>query len=407
MTQFSAHNMRLLSQDRLRGFGGIGEGMAMQKTRDGRRIMWLAHEHAPKNFTGVDVTDPRNPRVVVQTELPHNKVRSNSLDITGNIMAVAHQTQTANSDPAGIELWDITVPETPRLISFFDCSAPHSRGVHQLWFVDGEFIHCASGAPDFEPVYPNDDQIYRIIDVRNLNRPEEAGRWWMPGTRKGDDVPPPPRVKKFGPQPGGSRCHNTNVYPERPDRAYVGYFDAGAAILDISDKARPKMLAHWNPAPPYHGLTHTVLPLFSRDLLVITEEAVVDGALDWPKLTWVVDNREPDKFVPVSTLPLPPVEQFRDRGGRYGSHNLHENQPGECSFRSDSLVVGSFFNGGIRAFDLTDPLRPEEVAHFVPEAPEGSRVGAVQINDVFVDENATVYAVDRYTGGLYILELNL
>jgi len=26
----------------------------------GRRIMWMAHECAPKNFTAVDVTDPTN-----------------------------------------------------------------------------------------------------------------------------------------------------------------------------------------------------------------------------------------------------------------------------------------------------------------------------------------------------------
>ena len=71
-------NMRLVAHHELQGFGGIGEGMALQLTRDGRRILWLAHESAPKNFTGVDVTDPRAPRVLVQTELPHAKVRSNS-----------------------------------------------------------------------------------------------------------------------------------------------------------------------------------------------------------------------------------------------------------------------------------------------------------------------------------------
>src|ERR1700716_1827179 len=87
-------NMRLLAHHELEGFGGIGEGMAMQLARDGRRILWLAHESAPKNFTGVDVTDPRNPRMVVQTELPHMKVRSNSLDVVGDILAVAYQTQT-------------------------------------------------------------------------------------------------------------------------------------------------------------------------------------------------------------------------------------------------------------------------------------------------------------------------
>ena len=50
MAQQSAKNMRLIGRDLLGGHGGIGEGMSMQKTRDGRRIMWLAHEHAPKNF---------------------------------------------------------------------------------------------------------------------------------------------------------------------------------------------------------------------------------------------------------------------------------------------------------------------------------------------------------------------
>ena len=52
-------NMTLLSQNTLNGFGGIGEGVSMQITDDGRRIIWLAHEGAPMNFTGVDVTDPK------------------------------------------------------------------------------------------------------------------------------------------------------------------------------------------------------------------------------------------------------------------------------------------------------------------------------------------------------------
>ena len=43
-----AKNMRLLSNDRLNGFGGVGEGMAVQIARDGRRIMWLAHEDRPR-----------------------------------------------------------------------------------------------------------------------------------------------------------------------------------------------------------------------------------------------------------------------------------------------------------------------------------------------------------------------
>src|SRR5262245_18813351 len=80
-------NFKLLSHHLLDGFGGMGEGMSIQIAPDGRRILWLAHESAPKNFTAVDVSDPRKPRVVVQTDLPQAHMRSNSLETCGNIMA--------------------------------------------------------------------------------------------------------------------------------------------------------------------------------------------------------------------------------------------------------------------------------------------------------------------------------
>src|SRR3954463_16741799 len=87
-------NFKLLAQHELGGFGGMGEGMSITIAKDGRRIIWLAHESAPKNFTGVDVSDPRNPKVVVQTDLPKPYMRSNSLECSANnIMAVAYQCQ--------------------------------------------------------------------------------------------------------------------------------------------------------------------------------------------------------------------------------------------------------------------------------------------------------------------------
>ena len=228
------NNFRLIAHDNLAGFGNVGEGVSLQ-VNNGRRVLWMAHECAPKNFTAVDVTDPRKPRVVAQTELPHRNVRSNSLEICGDIMAVAHQTGTHGATPAGIEMWDISKPEEPRSIAFFDRSGPASRGVHQLWFVDGKTIYCSSGAADFTPRNLRDDQFYCAIDVSDPAKPRELGRWWYPGTREGDDAPPVTRHPQFD---TGWRAHNTNVYPDRPDRAYVGYIDGGAVILDISDIAR-------------------------------------------------------------------------------------------------------------------------------------------------------------------------
>lgn len=403
--QALSFNMRLLSHHELQGFGGIGEGMAMQLARDGRRILWLAHESAPKNFTGVDVTDPRAPRVVVQTELPHAKMRSNSLDVVGDTIAVAYQTSTVGLTPAGFDLFDVSVPETPRRISHFDSSGAHSRGVHQLWFADGEFVHMSSGAADFQPRHPEDDQFYRIVDVRDPSKPVEAGRWWLPGTREGDAEPAPARLDAR--IATGFRAHNTNVFPERPDRAYIGYIDGGAVILDISDKSRPQVAGRWNHSPPFNGFTHTVLPLFGRELLVVSDECVRDGGADWPKLVWVVDARDESNLVPISTFPAPPFDAFARRGGRFGAHNLHENLPGPASFRSETVLIGSFFNAGVRAYDIANPYQPQEIAYFVPAAPKLAQTGAIQLNDVYVDERRIVYTVDRHIGGLYILEMTV
>ena len=61
----------------------------------------------------------------------------------------------------------------------------------------------------------------------------------------------------------------------------------------------------------------------------------------------------------------------------------------------------------MRAYDLSDPFQPQEIAYFVPGAPRLSPTGTIQFNDVYVDENRIVYAVDRFVGGLYILELDI
>jgi hypothetical protein len=380
----------------------MGEGMAIQIAKDGRRILWLAHEFAPKNFTAVDVTDPRSPKLVVQTSLPQPYMRSNSLELTGDVMAVAYQCKEPGQTPAGMELFDISMPENPRSISFFDCSGPHSRGVHQLWFCDGEYVHMSSGSADFRSHHRGDDQFYRIVDVRNPSKPEEVGRWWLPGVRVGDSEPPPVRHARMD---TGFRVHNTNVYPQRPDRAYLGCIDGGAVILDIADKARPKLVSRWDNSPPYLGFTHTVLPLFGRDLLVVTDESIAEAAGDWPKLVWILDARAEENLVPIATCPLPPVEEFSSRGGRYGAHNIHENIPKPTTWQSDQVILGTFFNGVLRAYDISNAYQPREIASFVPPAPANSPKGAIQLNDVFADERGIVYTVDRHTGGLYVLEM--
>src|SRR5262249_4514246 len=84
-----------------------------------------------------------------------------------------------------------------------------------------------------------------------------------------------------------------------------------------------------------------------------------------------------------------------------------ENYQVETSFRSDDLIFGAFFSMGVRVYDITkNPFHPDEVGYYVPPTPPGSRLDAIQMNDVYVDENRLFYAMDRITGGVYILELS-
>src|SRR5260221_2344336 len=123
-------NFKLIGHHLLDGFGGMGEGMSIQIAPDGRRILWLAHESAPKNFTAVDVSDPRKPKVVVQTDLPQAHMRSNSLETCGNIMAVAHPTQKKGLQPARMEPVHNSGSRKPKAISFFPCSCATPRREH-------------------------------------------------------------------------------------------------------------------------------------------------------------------------------------------------------------------------------------------------------------------------------------
>jgi len=392
--------MRYLGQHELAGHGNCGEGTALLE-RGGRRYLYVAHERGPVNFSVLDVSDPRTPELLTQATLPPGAVRSNSLAVGEEIMVVAYQVDRPGQQPAGIEVFDLASPAQPRPVGFLDLSGPYSRGTHWVGFTTGTLAYLATGTPDSQPTNPLDDQFVVIVDLARPSQPAVLGQWWLPGTQHGDSAPPPVRHEVFD---AGFRAHNINVFPGRPDRAYVGYIDAGAITLDIADPGAPRLVSRLDYHPPMPGFTHTVLPLPHRRLLAITDETVHDNAADFPKLLWFADASVETSPLIVSSAPLPPVAEFARRGGRFGAHNLHENEPFGWSWQSEDTVFGTFFNAGVRAYDVRNPFQPAEVAAFVPPAPPGSATGAIQINDVYVSADGIVYAVDRGGGGLYLLQ---
>jgi hypothetical protein len=421
-------NMRLLAHHDLNGNGDGGEGMVIQQI-EGRRILYLAHESQRTCLSVLDVTDPRHPALLNQFPSPGPGVsRCNSLGLAGTVLAVANQTEQVGQRPAGMWLLDVSrlsaVQAAKSLqdlqLGFFDTSGARSRGVHWLWFVDGAFAHLATGAADFVSTNAKDDQFYMIVDVRDPRRPKEVARWWLPGTRQGD-VCLPACLPKRHPLDDGYRAHSVGVWPDQPDRAYLGYIDGGAIILDVSGLGevragratgfRPRLVSRLRFAPPFPAWTHTVQPIFDRRLAIVTDEAVLPKCADAPKLVWLVDLRNEMNPVIVGTAPVPDnAGDLCQRGDRFGAHNVQPNFPNASTAHLSHTFAATFFNGGVRLYRLVDvavphaPPKIEEIGFYIPAAPPHNLTGVSTINHVLVDEHGVVYICDRVSGGLYILE---
>ena len=226
-----------------------------------------------------------------------------------------------------------------------------------------------------------------------------VGKYWLPGMNvaAGEKANWPTKNGRFG-------LHHAII---KDDIAYCSWRDACLAVVDVKDKANPKLLAHKVWAPPFGGGTHNCLPLPQRDLLIVLDEAVLDHQEDGLKLIWVFDNRTKANPVSISTFPTPAEADYVRKGGHFGPHNIHENRPG--SFVSSELIFSTYQNAGVRAFDIRDPYRPREVGALVPPAParmmdhRPNRAQVTQSADVFVDAAGLLYCTD-YNAGLYIIE---
>jgi hypothetical protein len=279
-------------------------------------------------------------------------------------------------------IYDLDEPLDPKRVGFFDTGG---RGVHRIVFEGGDFAFI-SATPDGYT-----GRIWMIVDVSDPTQPTEVGRWWWPGMwEAGGEILEPPAEEEW-------LVHHAMV---QGDRAYLGFWNGGMVVIDISDLAAPKTVSRlgWEEG----GHTHTCLPLPDRDLVVVTDEATANGCDGDRHMVRMVDISDETAPFVRSICPVP-EGNFCERGLRFGAHCLHENRPD--SYRSQELIFVTYFNAGLRVYDIADADHPVEVAHWIPECPPNQE--AVQINDVFVSDSLTVYATDRVNGGVYILEPDL
>jgi hypothetical protein len=442
-----AANMTLLGHNNLNGASG-GEGFAMRvapRTTPysvaGHRYLYVATEEYGDPvacFSVVDVQDATHPQLRVQVPIsiggasagdaPHGTpeqrkdVHCNSLDLAGNVLAVAQETQKGGEPGAGILFYDVSDPGNPRLLSYFDTSGGVSHGTHHVWFANPTTLWAAGGAGTanvpadpsdpyageaYVPKRPAKDYMFaQVVDVRDPSHPKELTRWYYPGVASGDPQPLPFAI------PGadqGVRLHNVDVFRDHPNRAYLGFLDGGIVILDLSDQRHPKTVSILRYVGP--GFTHTTYPIFSRNLLEVSEEAFgPPPCADGPKRATVWSIADEKLPVLLGVAPMNDTDRFcppqntEHNNGRYGSHNIWEGKPFGPSWHSDQLMLDTFFRGGLRVFDIGDPRNIKDVAHFIPAYdPSKDSYGSTQINDVYVDDRGIVYILDRFGGGISTL----
>ena len=393
-------NIRLVGHSTLNGAGKGGEGLAL-KQYGSKKVLFLAHESGPQCLSVVDVTSAANPVVLKQLPVEADFVRCNSLGLYGNILVVARQTQKIGQPHGGITVYDVSEASDPRLLSYMDLTGPNSRGTHYLTFPDGRYAYLSTGAKDFIPKNPLDDQMLMIVDLQDPKNPKEAGRWWLPGTKVGDEAPAPARVAPFD---SGFRLHTPLVPRERPDRVYMGWIDGGIVVLDIADKSKPKLVSNISWQSLHEGFMHTTVPILERGLLIASQESTKQECADWPMRVTVVDIHDEARPYPLSVLPPPANMSELCKGhGRFGSHNISMNHMPDVSRVLKNTVVTAQFSGGLRIYSIKNPMAPQEIGYYAPGVP-GNKGGAIQMNDLIVGKDGLIYANDRFTGGLYILQ---
>ena len=160
-----------------------------------------------------------------------------------------------------------------------------------------------------------------------------------------------------------------------------------------------------------NGVDNTV-----RDIVVITSEATAQFCSEFRHLTFMTDVTAEGRPQSIATAQVPASQgRFCDVGGRFGPHATNE-EFGPPFYKK--IVFVSYFNAGIRAFDVRDPYNPQNVAFYIPAITQNTdyRCGpyqgnpnlcrrVIQTNNVATDDRGYIYIVDRANTGLHILQL--
>jgi hypothetical protein len=391
---FYTHNIEPVGYHDLNGRPAFK--LAMQEVNN-RWYLYLAHLWH-RGWSVLDVTDVDAPDLCSYLPGPENtwtiqiQVADGKM-ITGlERIAPGWGGAADRSFTEGFFVFDVSQPTRPRQLGHFKTG---STGTHRNFYDGGNLVHAAAGAPGLT------GKIYRAVDIADPANPREVGRFSLP------EQAGPASQLKFS-------CHGPAHI--EGNRAFLSYGDGGGIILDVSDITQPKLVSQL----AFRGITatqgiHTYLPLPRRKIALINDEAIRENGDENLNLAGIVDISDEKRPLLLSLFPLPgpapesELKNFYDKAGRFGPHNHHHPNHQACLQDRDDIAYLTYFNAGLRVYDIRDARMPKEIAYFVPPDPQ-TRIGTkpsklvAQTEDVLVDRRGFIYISDK-NHGIFILRL--
>ncbi|HWI35951.1 MAG TPA: hypothetical protein VNU64_05815 [Burkholderiales bacterium] len=381
--------------------------MAIHKAGD--RWYWYCAHLWESGWSVVEVTDPRKPRFVRFIQGPPN-TWTLQIQIADGRMITSMERIPPNwggDDAAtargeygeGFSIWSLEDPENPRPLGHYKTGGD---GTHRNFYAGGRYVFATALPKGYQ------GHILQIVDISDPANPKEISRWWRKGQWTG------------GGESGATKdvLLHGGAYV-KGDRAYLPYSAGGFVILDISDLTQPKLVSDLPFSPPFQSFiaVHSAVPLQRKPLVIVNSEAISERCDEPLGFVGIVDVSKEDRprLISLFPLPVPPKElgltSFCHRAGRFGPHNQHQPQYQPVLWQDERYLYVTYFNAGLRVYDVEDERAPREVGWFLPPDPQTRRgplpkTGLVaQSEDVVVDARGNIFVSDK-NHGVYILRHN-
>jgi hypothetical protein len=351
-----------------------------------------------RGWAVLDVTDPAEPELcrIVEGPIGTWTIQVQAADgllVAGLEKPVPGWGVEDGPFSEGASFWDLTAdPTTPKEVGRWSTGA---TGTHRNFYAGGRYAFMAATRPGYV------GHGLAIIDVSDPADPREVSFWAVP--EQADDH-----------GQGIQQAYLHGPAYVQGDRAYLSYGKAGLVILDVADVSSPRLVSRVGFGDLGNWLgVHSAVPVPGRDLLVVNSETIEEGDRDPWNYAFVVDISDETAPRILSSLPMPKPSpglshrSYYTKGGRFGPHNQHHYQGNPAHAQLRDHVLMTWFNAGLRLYDISDPWQPEEVGWFVPDNPT-TRHGTLptslvtQLEDVIVDARGYVYCTDK-NHGVFVL----